>query len=427
MVSSSGDIRRDPGIIRITDLAEPVRTPALQAQIENVKDVPVELTLEAVVSAAQQRTGFSNFNGDGFLRHYDVLLAAYREVPWLSNLGKIAIFEFCTNFLSNRLKMEELYRRHPEIDEVDLEAPIIITGLPRSGTTHLHNLIFADGRFRGLHYYEAGCPVPDSIDVTPVSLNTDPRYHRCKTMIEERIAKIPYFEAMRGHSPEYLHEEIDLLAMEGLTAQFETLAPIPEYRDYLRDVDNTDAYLYVRKSLKALSWLRGPRRWVLKSPQHNGFLPALNRVFPDAVLVFTHRDPSEVVASMATMVAYTHRIGFEKIDTASLGEYWMEHCEYYLKKLVQDRNIISPDRSVDIHFSDFLRDKIKYVQHIFDKAGLTTDEEVLEKLRKYINANPRSQRGKVVYDIEADFGISPRAIRERFGFYMELFDVSWEE
>ena len=227
-----------------------------------------------------------------------------REEGGFNGAGVLQQHTFILGLLKNRLLIEDLVRRHPEILDEQIDAPIIICGLPRTGTTHLHNLMSADPALRSLPYWESLEPVLAERERPPPGA-PDPRLERTAMALSFLDAALPYFNRMHEMTVEHTHEEIQLLAIDFSTMLFETTAPMPLWRDDYLARDQRPSYAYLLKVLKVLQWLRGGTRWVLKSPQHLEQFPALVETFPDATFVVTHRDPVSVTASMVMMIAYT--------------------------------------------------------------------------------------------------------------------------
>jgi hypothetical protein len=178
--------------------------------------------------------------------------------------------------------------------------------------------------------------------------------------------------------------------------------------------------------LKALTWLRGPRRWVLKSPQHLEQLLPLRDTFPDATIAITHRDPVSVIRSAITMLGYGDRMRRTELDLPGLASYWVDRVERLLRACVRDREALSADRSVDVLFHEFMADDVGTVERIYEKAGLEMTKRARGELDRFMAENPRGKHGQIVYDLEGDFGLAPAEVRERFAFYFERFPVKVE-
>ena len=207
--------------------------------------------------------------------------------------------------LKNRLLLTDLVRRHPEIRDIELVPPVVIAGLPRTGTTHLHNLLAAGPTFRVLRYWESVEPFPMPAEV---GVEPDPRLARTDMAVDFMNQAMPHFKLMHEMTTEHVHEEIQLLFNDVSSMLMETLGHVPAWRDHYLAHDQTPHYEHLRLQLQALQHLRGGRRWLLKSPQHLEQLPVLERVFPGLTVVVTHRDPVPVTLSMLMMLCYSARM-----------------------------------------------------------------------------------------------------------------------
>ncbi|HVN83230.1 MAG TPA: sulfotransferase [Candidatus Binatia bacterium] len=415
-----------PAAIRIDDLAQPILTPAQQAAIAGASQVRIAFTEEAVFAAARERTGLSDFGPDDFRARLCVWLAAADEDRELNALGRATVFGNCVRVLSNRLRLEDLVKRHPEILDVAIRRPIIIAGLPRSGTTHLVNLISADARLRSLPYWESLEPFPGADDI-PDDAGIDPRLHRCRESYERSDRVLPLLRAMHHMTPEHVHEEIEVQELDFATYNLEWYARVPRWRDFYLACDLRPSYGYLKKALQALQWLRGPDRWILKSPQHLEQLGPLIETFPDGIVVLTHRDPVHVIQSAITMLAYGARIRRARVDLADIANYWIDRIERLLRACVHDRERVPPSQSIDVLFHEFMADDVGMVARIYDLAGLPMTAGARHQLDAFMAENARGKHGRVQYDLRADFGIAPADVRKRFAFYIERFPVRLEE
>jgi hypothetical protein len=411
--------------IRIADLDAPVLTADQQAAIARAATVPVALTEDAVLDAACRQTGLTDFGADDFRARLRVWLEAVNEDDRLGPLGRLGLFANCVRFLANRLRLEDLVRRHPEIRDVPIRAPIIVAGLPRSGTTHLLNLMAADERLRSLPYWESLEPVPAPGEGAGRD-GRDPRWVRCHRAYEQASARLPLLRAMHDMPPEHIHEEVELLDLDVASYQLEWVCMAPRWRDYYLSLDMRPHYAYLKKVLQALQWLRGPDRWVLKSPQHLEQLVALRATFPDATIVLTHRDPVAVVRSAITMMAYGERMRRTRIDLDALAAYWIDRVERLLRACVRDRERVPAAQSADVLFHDFMADDVGTVERIYARAGLPLVAEARAAMETFIVENRRGKHGRVVYDLARDFGLDPAIVRRRFDFYFERFAVQPE-
>ena len=412
--------------IRITDLADPVLEDAQKAAIEWAGTQTYDFSVEAVTRAARERTGLEDFGAEDFRERLAVWLQSADEDEGLNALGRMLVHQHAVRVLCNRLRLEDLLRRHPEILDEPVAEPIIVAGLPRSGTTHLLNLMSADTRLRSLPYWESMEPIPAPGE-GPGRDGRDPRYVRCLTSYQAQVSQMPLIRAMHDMPPEHIHEEIELLEMDFATYNMEWLARVPRWRDHYLGLDMAVHFEYLRKALQVLQWLRGPRRWVLKCPQHLEWLPQLSAAFPDATIAITHRDPVSVIRSAITMLAYGDRTRRLTVDLDGLAEYWIDRVHKLLSACVRDRDKIPAERSIDVLFHEFMADDLGMVRRIYAKAGLEMTERAEQELAGHMDHNPRGRFGHVVYDLKADFGLEPADVRKRFDFYFERFPVQAED
>jgi hypothetical protein len=412
--------------IRIPDLALPVLSEAQRAAQEYALRTPVRFSEPLLLDAARRQTGLSDFGADDFRARLRVQCQAVEEDADLHALGRLGVWNNMLRYLANRLRLEDLLRRHPEILELRIERPIIVVGMPRSGTTHLQNLLAADTRQRSLPYWESLEPVPARGE-GPGRDGRDPRWWRCQRAYEQMVAQMPLLPAMHDMPPEHVHEEIELQELDFASYLLEWLCRPPRWRDHYHSLDMRPHYAYLKKALQALSWLRGPSRWVLKSPQHLEQLVPLLETFPDALVAFTHRDPVSVIQSAITMLAYGDRVRRTRVDPAGLADYWIRRVEGLLGACVRDREKIPAAQSIDVLFDEFMADDVGMVARIYERAGLALTPQALARLEAFAAENPRGKHGQVRYDLRGDFGIEPAELRRRFDFYLERFPVRVEE
>jgi hypothetical protein len=412
--------------IRIEDLADPRLTPVQEMALEATANMSVEFSEEAVLGAAREATGLSDFGDDGFRKRLAVWLRAVNEDEELATIGRIGVFRDITRYATNRLRFEDLLKQHPEIHEVEIDRPIIIAGLPRSGTTHLLNLIAADSRLRDLRYWESVEPIPIPGE-EPGEDGVDPRLARCRENYKQQDLMMPLLKNMHDMAPEHVHEEIELQCLDFSSYELEWIATVPRWRDYYLADDQRPSYDYMKTVLKALQWMRGPSRWILKSPQHMEQFGPLIDTFPDATVAITHRDPVSVIASAITMLTYGDRIRRTRVDPPAVAAYWIDRVERLLRSCVRDRDLLSKDRSIDVLFHEFMDDDIAMVRRIYELANFEMTPSALADFEDYMDQNPRGKHGRILYDLKGDFGVDPDELRERFGFYFERFPIRVED
>jgi hypothetical protein len=232
---------------------------------------------------------------------------------------------------------------------------------------------------------------------------------------------------MHDMPPEHIHEEIELQELDFASYLLEWLCRPPRWRDHYLALDMRPHYAYLKKALQALTWLRGPQRWVLKSPQHLEQLLPLVETFPDAVVAITHRDPVSVIRSAITMLAYGDRMRRRRVDPEGLAAYWTLRVEQLLGACVRDRDRLPAAQTLDVPFDEFMADDVGMVARIYERAGTEMTPQARAQLDAFMAENPRGKHGLLRYDLRGDFGIEPSELRRRFRFYFERFPVRVEE
>jgi Sulfotransferase family len=412
--------------IIIDDLASPRLSAEQWAALVWGDANPVSLTEKAVLDAARERTGLADFGSDDFRERLGLLLDEWNNDAALTNLGRQTLFGYLVRYASNRLLIHDILKRNPIIHNEVIDRPIIITGLPRSGTTHLVNLIAADSRLQSLPLWESYEPVPNPTEA-PLPDGGDPRYERCAATWAQMQVATPLLAAMHPMHPDHIHEELELMGPDFASYNFEWLAQSPRWRDHYYATDQAPHYAYLKTVLKLLQWRHGAKRWVLKCPQHLEQLPVLKRVFPDAILGITHRDPVAVIQSAVTMQAYGQRLQCKRIDPDFLIGYWSDRVEHLLRACIADRHLWPADQSTDIPFHAFMADDMAVIEQLYAKAELPLDDRARSEIAAYVKSHPRGKEGRIVYDLEGDFGTRPDDLRKRFQFYFDAFPVKAEK
>ncbi|WP_431195956.1 sulfotransferase family protein [Mycobacterium camsae] len=375
------------------------------------------LDADVLCARAIQDTGLDDFGPADYRERLEVYLRALRDIEGLHPAGVVNSYGQLLQLLKNRLLLADLLRRHPEINDIELRSPVVIAGLPRTGTTHLHNLLATAPTFRTMPYWESNepFPLPAEDGVQP-----DPRRARMDVAVSVINLVMPHFALMHEMTTDHVHEEIQLLANDFSTMLFETLAHVPGWRDYYQAHDQTPHYRYLATQLRAMRFLRGGRRWLLKSPQHLEQVPVLNRVFPDSIVVFTHRDPVPVALSMVAMITYSARMHRSPVPVEEIAAYWIDRLEQMLNAVVRDRDVIGPNRSLDIRFDDFMSDEVGVAERVYALAGEPFTDAARTAVTGYLAGHRRGRLGTVATSCEM-FGLAEDDLRDRFAPYVERF------
>lgn len=410
-------------MIDLDDLTAPVLT-ELQRQILDYTDArEVTFDIEEMLGEAVSTAAADDLDeDDGLMDRLRAHIAAIEADTGLRQLARGTLRARIVRLLRNRLSLNDLLRRYPEIRDIAITAPLIVVGMPRSGTTHLVNLIACDRDRRALPYWESQDPLP-APGAGADAHGVDPRYLRVRREHDAMMASTPYVAAMHDRFPEAIEEEVELLDLDIASYVLEWHARVPTWRDFYLGLDQVRHYSYLRTVLQALTFLRGPRTWVLKSPQHAEQLGPLMATFPDATVAFTHRDPVAVIQSAITMMAYSDRMRRHSIDPDWLLEYWSDRIHRLLSACVRDRGLVPAERSIDIRFDQLNGNELPVLAELYDTAGTELTPQLAKRFRTYIDSNRRGAKGAVPYDLRRHFGVSPDELRSRFGFYLDRFDV----
>lgn len=415
--------------MRIDDLADPLFSPEAQQMLKVMAELaptctlqPDELMALAVRQTEASGRRMDDFGDEAFREPLEILCRSLREEAGLAEHGKVVWHIQLVNRLVGRLRLQDLLNRHPEIHDVRIERPIVIAGLPRTGTTHLHNLLSADPALRPLPYREACEPVPPPGEEGTIK----PRIRRAAAALEPVHRALPHLKRMFDLTPTAAHEEGGLLALTFASTHLEIQAMLPSYRDWYLGTDQTFAYEYLRTALKAVTWQRPGGRWALKAPQHLEQLGPLMRAFPDATVVVTHRDPVAVTASLTTMLCYALRMTTWPIDPHAVGRYWKDRAATYMERCLRDRDLAPAEQSIDVLFHEFMADDIAMVERIYRVARQPFTDQARAAMRKYLAEHPRGRHGRVDYRL-ADLGLELAERRAALAPYVERFGIQPED
>ena len=411
--------------IDIKDLTQPILTDLQRSAVAAAAEHTTRLTEDAVLDAARAATGLADFGEPDFRPRLALWMSETAADADLTELGRAMIFGMAVTYAANRLRIEDMVGRHPEILDIEIDRPIVIAGLPRSGTTILQSLVSTDPRLRELPMWEATAPVPGPEDA-PTTSDPNPRRTRALAAWHEFDAIVPYTKNIHEMSPDYVSEDVELQSIDFGSYNLEWRVHAPRWRDHYLSTDQTPTYAYLKKVVQVLTFLRGPNRWVLKCPQHMEQLRPLLRVFPDATVAVTHRDPVASIQSALVGFCYISRITRHVIDPDKISTYWIDRYERLLDAYVCERDQIVDERFVDIDFEDLMKTPTDALGEIYTRADLPMTPEIRKLMSEALAANPRGKHGRIVYDLKRDFGLAAADVRSRFGRYLERFPVAKE-
>ncbi len=377
---------------------------------------------KSVFAEARRRTGLDDFGDPLFREPMERLLFSLDREAHLTESGRTAQRERVIGSLVTRLSAEALIAEHPEIEGEKLDAPLVIVGPTRSGTTRLHRMLSVDPRHFTVLWWENRSPVPrPGTDWR----RDDPRIAEAREEVHQVLIAAPQMKAIHPWDPMGPDEDALLCEHAFLSYVPESSVHVPSYRDWMQDQDVTPSYQYLARMLRILQWQkreRGERglRWVLKTPQHLGFIATFCRVFPDARIVQTHRDPLSAVPSAASMYSTLWQITSDEVDLASVGRQCRDRLELDLARFLTFRAGEQPDRFFDVWYDDMERDSIGPVERLYAWLGTPFLPETRRSLEAWLVDNAREKRPPHRYTFES-FGLSKDDLLTRFADYRERF------
>jgi hypothetical protein len=387
-----------------------------------VTDTPLTLDAELLMALATARTGgHTNFGDPSFRPALDCMLKSIREEANMSPMGQIIFAHRVLESLSNRLTLEDYCTRHPEILSEEIKSPVLIIGLPRTGTTMLHRVLARDPRFYNMAWWEARFPSPLSAeDVVNPQLRIDAGRAEVKAMIEA----IPELLAIHPLDAELPDEEVLLLEHAFMSA-IDAYGNVPGYADWLFKQDQTPAYLYLKRQLQFLQWQKRQRgitadRWLLKSPHHTHLMPTLFKVFPDAHVIQTHRDPLQTIPSMGSFAYTLWRLFSDHADPVQAGRHWAAKFAGGLRNSMQFRDTQPADRFMDVWYLDAVARSMDVVERIYPFIGMALNDSTREAMQAWLAQSDREGRPAHQYSMDR-MGLTEEQLKLDFAQYRERF------
>ncbi|MEM7138044.1 MAG: sulfotransferase [Myxococcota bacterium] len=387
---------------------------------------PISLDAEQLIAKAIKKVGVSDFGGEDFKEGLERFLTSAEEEAELTVLGRIIAQSTVSSALANRLQLVDWRKKHPEIDEEEIIAPVFIVGLPRTGTTILHGLLGQDPANRALTSWEAAEPVPPA---TPSTWDKDPRIQSCQKALDQMLQLVPGFDAIHPMGATMPQECVAVFTMCFRSDQLNMQFALPSYESWLRKTDMRSTYEFHKSVLQHVQsgGVRGDR-WVLKSPMHVYLIETLLSVFPDARIVHTHRDPIQVAASAASLTTALRGASSDAIDPHRIGREQVTLWAKLVNESVEQRKRLAhkSDQFFDIHMSEIVADPINAVRRMYARFDHPLTDEVASKMAEFIAQNPRDKQGSHAYSAK-DFGIDPARDRGLFQDYITYFGLDEPE
>lgn len=377
------------------------------------------LYVEDLLAAASAECGLEDFGDRTFVEGLEVFAKALREEAGLSRLGFMMSGADIVRSLVNRLRYVRDVGRHPEIRDEQLVAPIVIAGLPRTGTTKLQRMLSADPGVQRLDFWRLLNPAP-----FPAEQPGDPSARIGTAAAIERMIATQFPDFMAAHPTEAMEPDEELLLMEmTFTSVVSSMrARIPSYRAFVDQRGVDESYAWAVEMLKYLQWQAGGRGkpWILKSPVHLGSFPKLFETFPDATVVACHRDPKIVIPSFARLMEAGRRMGSEHVDPHEVGADTLALWSAQLRQNLADRASLDPARIIDVQYSRIRDDASTVIAEIYARAGREITPEAAAAFADYETRRPEGAFGQNDYSLE-QYGLTEDQIETEFADYYARF------
>ena len=368
--------------------------------------------------AAARATGLEDFGDTEYLEGLRSLLSAYDAEADFSPIGRQMVWEQTVGSLKARLLSERGWAEHPECRGAPIERPLFIVGLPRTGTTALHRMLAEDPQFQGLELWLGEAPKRRP---PRVAWDTDPVFRECHERISARHRASPEMNAIHPMSAEWVDECWHLMSQSFANCTYECNASVPSYSRWYTAHDLRPTYRRHRDNLNLIGHGQS-RRWLLKDADHLFDLDALLDVYPDACVVFTHRDPVRLLPSVCSLLRAARMPLDAQLDLRRLGRDQLAMWERGIYATLDVRRQHDPAQFFDLHFHEFQKDPMQCIHAIYDRFGLEFSDEAERGIQAWRSANPPGGPGGHSYSLE-DFGLVEDEIRERFRTYVDAFDI----
>lgn len=372
--------------------------------------------LATILDDARRSTGLSDFGGDDFHQPLQILLEDFDQAAQLHPWGRYLVHRILVSCARNRLLLERAWKRHAAALRCEVERPLYVIGMPRTGTTLLYNLLSQDPRARPLMFWEALFPVPSPWEERWGSTWLRRQQARFVAALTHRLApNLKQVHAINARGPE---EDGWLLKNTLVSLTFTLLGHTPRYLNYLEQLSSErmqQIYGYYRRTLQLLQGGETARHWVLKSPVHQGAIGELLTVLPTANVVFTHRHPHEVIPSCCSLLCISRGILSDAVNPVQVGPDLVPRLAQAVNRAEAARTLYG-DRIIDVRFTDLVADPLEVVRRIYDRFGYPLTSDMRVRMEEWLRKHPPGKHGTHRYSL-AQFGLSPVDVDQHFGEY----------
>jgi hypothetical protein len=382
-------------------------------------------TFDDVVTRACERAGLEDFAGDSWQEGLHLLIDTCESVPGINPGGREFVYGQFVDALWNRLRVVDYVRQHPEVADEKIERPLVVLGLPRTGTSLASYLLDQDPCRRSLLTWEAEDSAPPS---TPETLRTDPRCLKKKGELEVlaeglKAANIPlvHWDDADGPTECLFVQNQDFKAY-----LWEAFMPTADYARWLLTTDMSSAYAYQRTVLQMLQ-SRAPGTWSLKMPSHAVHIETLLATYPDVRIVWAHRDPFQATASFLRLNYLSRAVLGTDFDHDVIVANVLDQLGAHVTRPLQTRRRIGDDRFFDLHYADLMRDPISVMRELYDWAADDLSADTERAMLSWLEQHPQDRHGAVApYSLD-ESGVTRADLERLFDEYLSTFDVELED
>jgi Sulfotransferase family len=378
------------------------------------------LDVDELIASARSATGLADFGDPDVHEPLRALVDSLNRESNLTPVGEAGRRAALVRALSNRLRLNDAMARNPQIEREVITKPIVIVGLPRSGTTKLQRVVAADPLMQKLPLWRLLQPV--AAQPAPPG-QPDPRIAQAESYVAAMRANAPAMYAAHPMHAREADEEVFVMELAFLANINATAYRAPSFDEWLRRQSFESWYVWFKRLLQYVQHADGAsgRPWVLKAPHHMGFLPLLFKYLPQAVVVHTHRDPAVTVGSFAALAHAARSANQYTADPVEAGRYCLRYCAERVRTYVNDRAAIGVDKPfIDIAYGDVVHDIDTVVRRIYDAAGIELTPQALDAMHAWEAEHGQHKHGRHQYSLD-DFGVTHAEIEAQFGEYRQCY------
>jgi hypothetical protein len=387
---------------------------------KGVGDMAEKVVAEQLIEQARSATRLERFDSESFREGLEVFLADVNRCQY-TDTGLQRVTASVVEALSTRLKTTAYLEQRPELLQRKIERPVFVFGVPRTGTTLLSNLLATDPARRSPLTWEIDDPVPPP---TTKTLFTDPRALARLEAERKMLAARPEMGKYYRNSAIYPNECMFFIMQDFKALIWESRGILPNYRDWLFQTDLTSTYEYHKRFLQLLQ-ADAPGIWNLKQPSHALWIPTLLKIYPDARLVWTHRDPFTATGSFCSLLSLSHQAFLGRVDTRWLGEDCSWQAAEHANRIMDARDQFGEDRIADVHYADLMRNPIPTMRKLYQDIGDDFTPEAEAAMTAWLADNPQDKFGRHEYKL-TQYGLSVDKLAPMFERYLSRYNVERE-